>query len=117
MKVEGTVIEIGPLQSGVSKADKGWKMRTVVIEFEDGDYTKNLAVSFFNVDKLDGIKEGDEVEIECNVDSKKYNDRWFTNVGGWKIEVTREGSMAEAAEDTQEPPVYNEPQDENDLPF
>lgn len=114
LTIKGTVVLILPEESGVSKAGKEWKKKDFVIETE-GQYPKTVAFTCFGdkTDLLMNITEGQKVDVSFNLESKKYNERWFHNVNAWKIIVV-EG---------QEPPpqtsdIPPEPEgDDSDLPF
>ena len=48
-------------------------------------------------DKIDqfNIKQGETVEVSVNLESREYNDRWYTDVKAWK--VSRDGTTSESS--------------------
>lgn len=95
MKVKGTVIELTNVES-VQTAKGEWKKQSVVVEYQDGDYTKKLAVEFLNqkIDKLKNVRVGDTVEIDYNIDSRKgKNGIWYTSASGWRINTSQQAQQ------------------------
>lgn len=47
-----------------------------------------VAVSFWGerMETLKAYQEGELVKISVNLESRLYNDRWYTEVKAWKIE-------------------------------
>jgi hypothetical protein len=119
LQVKGKVQQILKPESGVSRAGKEWKKQEFVIE-TDEQFPRKVCFTLFG-DKtslIDGLSNGEEVEVSFNVESREYNGKWFHNINAWKIEKP-------AAENLPEPPpefsmndIPPEPDDEaNDLPF
>jgi len=119
MKITGKLINILESQSGKS-SNGAWKKQDFIIETLDV-YPKKICISNWN-DKIDidKLKIGIIIEVYIQIESREYNNKWYTNLKAWKIENT-----AKAAEnDLKE----NEPTDsfssvnhysdsEEDLPF
>jgi hypothetical protein len=85
----------------------------------DGNYPKKVCVHAWG-DKADAIKsmkEGQNVKVSFNVESREYNGRWFTDVKAWRIEYAEAGT---APSNYQEPAFTPETftnSPDNDLPF
>lgn len=87
MKVKGKVIELTN-QESVQTAKGELKKQAVAVEFQDGDYTKKLAIDFINgkIEKIQNLRVGDQVEIDYNVESRKgKNGIWYTSATGWRV--------------------------------
>ncbi len=87
MTITGTVKQILPEQSGVSKAGKNWRRRDQILDItENPQYPKLLCFSLMN-DRIDaaGIAEGQRVTIDCDIYSREYNGRWYTSVTAYKV--------------------------------
>ncbi len=95
----------------------------MIIETE-GTYPKKVCVSIWG-DKIDqfGLKEGERITASVNVESREFNNRWYTDVKAWKIERTsQEGAGYEQnfpppagpIPPPEEPPL---PEVDDDLPF
>ena len=80
MKAEqqGTITHIGEAQTFAS----GFVKKTVVIEYKSGDYTNLLAADMLK-DKtalLDQAQIGDVVTLTCDVRSREYGGKYYTDV-------------------------------------
>lgn len=112
MEIKGKIIQILPLQSGVSSASKEWKKQDVVIETE-GQYPKKVCLSAMN-NKIGSFAIGDTVNFQIEPESREYNGKWYTSLNIWKYE--KQG--ASQTEQKAEPIPLNEPgATGNDLPF
>lgn len=111
MEIKGTVIEVLPLEQGVSQSGKDWKKQMVVVE-TPGQYPKQVALTLFGkaLDFCPGI--GAVVTAEVDLESRTYNGRWYTEAKCWKMTVDK---AAEAPSMIIEQPGEEMPQDE--LPF
>lgn len=120
MQVKGNVIQILKTESGVSRAGNEWKKQEFVIETNE-QFPKKICFSLFGdkISLLDGISEGQEIEVYFSIESRDFNGKWYHNINAWKID------RAAAAPTGGLPPEYTagdvplEPMNEsdNDLPF
>lgn len=109
-------MQILPRQSGTGK-NGPWVKQDFIIE-TPGDYPKKVCVSSWGekADEVSEFKEGDEMKININIESREYNERWYTDIKAWKIERN-----STAGHDS--PPSYSDdeipqPSDDDDLlPF
>lgn len=87
MEITGTVYKILPIQSGESKTSGNWTKQEIVIETE-GQYPKKVCITCFGkvVDNLDVLKTGAKIKAHINIESREYNERWYTEVKAWKVE-------------------------------
>lgn len=116
MEIKGFIKTILDPVSG-SSARGEWSRQDVVIEYQDGNYTKTLAVTFFNkLDQLAGLGVGQEVTVSFSVSSREYNGRWFTQADGWKIEPIAAAKVSQTSAPAPEPVEWGKPQ-ADDLPF
>lgn len=94
MQITGTIKHVFDTEQVNDK----FKKRTVVLTIKDGQYEQHIPVEFVqdNVDKLNDVGEGQEATIHINLRGREWNDKYFVNVQGWKIEVTET--------ETNEPP-------------
>lgn len=110
--VKGTIIEIGDIQI----FDSGAKKLTLVIDTKE-QYNNEYALDYFKsgeyvkyVDEFAKYnKIGDQVEVEFNVNSKKYNGKYYTNLSLWKI--------TKIAAENPGPQNQSNVEDDGDLPF
>lgn len=114
MEIKGKIIEVLPLQSGVSQAGKQWKKQEFVVETPD-QFPRKVCMTLFG-DRVDQypVAIGDDVVVSIDIESREYNGRWYTNVNAWKIEK----ATAQVEAPAPAPVPTFEPQSEtDDLPF
>lgn len=82
MKLTGKVIQILPLQSGVSKKNgNGWVMQQFVIETNE-QYPKKAVIDLFGeeVIRKNPVAIDDVVTVDFYVESREAGGRWFTSI-------------------------------------
>ncbi len=86
MQLTAKLIQVLPLQTGTSKNGE-WKKQDVILE-TDGQYPKKICISIWG-DKINEsqLTPGNELKIDFDIESREYNERWYTDVKAWKIEV------------------------------
>ena len=84
MELKAKVIQILPLESGVS-ARGDWSKQTIIIE-TPGEYPKQIAVSFFNPDNINIPEVGEVGTFHINLESREFNGKWYSDVKCWKVE-------------------------------
>ncbi|MBQ0154365.1 MAG: DUF3127 domain-containing protein [Bacteroidales bacterium] len=84
----GKITHVLPLQEGVSKAGKAWCSQSFVIEVPDDKYPTNLCFELYGSERIqkNPVKEGDEVTVSFDPESREWNGRWFTSLRAWKVE-------------------------------
>jgi len=86
LDIRGKLIQVLPLQSGVSKAGNEWSKQEFVIETDEQFPKKACFILFGNkVSLLAGFKVGDQVEVSFNLESREFNGKWYTDANAWKI--------------------------------
>jgi len=88
MTITGTIKKIKPVESGVSNGNT-WKNQLVIID-QGGEYPKDLAFKI-NPDKIDinQFAEGESITAHIEVQSREYNDRFYTDVKAFKVQRTQ----------------------------
>jgi|TARA_B110000902_G_C14251511_1_gene566275 hypothetical protein len=119
--LEGKVVQLLVPQSGESSRG-AWKKQDFVIETSE-NYPKKISIVGFQdmADKVAELKEGDEVKVAINIESREYNSRWYTDVKAWKIDKVSGGNAPAASA----PPAATDDvtgvsftsEDSDDLPF
>lgn len=84
MKLEGKIIAALEEKGGVAKSGKEWRSREYVIETND-KHPKKCCFSVMNqnIDNF-GLKVGQDVDIEIDIDAREWNGRWFNSITCWK---------------------------------
>ena len=123
MEIQGTIIQVLPLETGVSKSGNSWQKKNFVIE-TGGQYPKKVCFQIFG-DKCNQLapKVGDVVTVSFNAESKEFSGRWYTQLGCWNIEP--QGAQTTAYTLVQNAPApapqqsiqQPQPTTANDLPF
>jgi hypothetical protein len=109
MELTGKIIQVLPEKSGTSARGE-WRKQEYVIEIP-GDYPKKVCFMVWG-DRIDEfkIREGQELNVAVDLESREYNGRWYTDVKAWRVTPVGEDGPPQA---TEEPPPY----DSDDLPF
>jgi hypothetical protein len=122
MEIEGKVFQIMPVQN-ISGQKGPIKKMEFVIEVET-KFPKKVCFSLWN-DKIDNFtaKEGDRIKVSFDLESRSYNNRWYTEAKAWKVESLQTSATdeipdhpANKVEDT--PSTFTADKEElDDLPF
>ena len=112
MELKGKVTEICQAVTGEGK--KGtWQKQIFIIE-DDGEYQKQKAIVVWNCKPdISDLRIGEEVIVSVNVESREFNENWFTDVKAWKVERTKSVQKSDGKIDLSENPMDNN----DDLPF
>ncbi len=117
LEISGKVVKLLQEQSGEGKNGR-WVKQEFVIETDD-QFPKKVCFSTWG-DKVAEVKklsDGEVVTVSFNVESREYNNRWYTDLRAWKI--AKSGNQS--SENVQETPPFSEadipPEENDDLPF
>ena len=117
MEVSGKITDILPEKSGQS-ANGTWRKQEYILE-TGGQYPKKVCFMAWG-DKIDQfqIKQGDNVTVSVDLESREFNGRWYTDVKAWK--VSRDGGAEyESASQSQGNSVAHESPNpyDDEIPF
>ena len=119
MEITGKIIQILPEETGEGR-NGPWKKQSFILETQD-QYPKKVCITIWG-DKIDINTYGENsmVTASINVESREYNNRWYTDVKAWRIVKAEEGAETPSGH-TIVPPSNEIPpetsDDMNDLPF
>jgi hypothetical protein len=123
MEIQGKVVEILQPKGGQS-ARGNWKKQEIILETNE-QFPKKICVANWN-DKVDisAVKQGDEIVVSVNIESREFNGNWFTDIRIWKIDMKRNTSSLDLpgmkSSDVPPPPpppwIGNDSEDES-IPF
>lgn len=120
LAIKGRIQQILKPESGVSRSGKEWSKQEFVIETEE-QYPRKVCFTLFGekTSLINGLSNGQEVEVSFNLESREYNGRWFHNINAWKIESASEDNLPEPPPEFRMEDIPPEPTDDtgNDLPF
>lgn len=89
MDINGKLVEILPLKSGISKkTEKEWQSQSIIIDNGD-DFNNLICVEAFGdkVNSLRNLKIGDQMTILVNLYSQKWGDNWYNKIIGYHFAV------------------------------
>jgi len=86
MQLKAKLIELLPLQSGEGK-NGTWKKQDIIVETV-GEFPKKICISCWgSLANNEMIKEiGKTFVFSIDIESKEYNNRWYTEIRALKIE-------------------------------
>ena len=113
MTIEGKIIQVLPLQGGVSKTSgKEWSLQAYVLETKE-QYPKKVHFEVFGDDRIKANPCGvdDIVSVDFDIESREFNGRWYTSIRAWRI-VKQDATQAAPQEAEQ---VSNGQESDTDL--
>ena len=86
MELIGKIIQVLPLQEGVSKAGNAWKKQEYILDPLGPQYPRKVCFNLFgdNVDKFP-MQVGQDVTVSIDIESREFNGRWYTDVRAWNV--------------------------------
>ena len=134
LELVGKLIKVLPEVSGQSQ--KGpWSKQEFVIETLDASYPKKVCLTAWG-DKVADLKQyatGDTLKATFSAESREYNDRWYTELRAFRIELAEGDSGSAPARPASAPQAQSRPapqsqpaamsfnaafdEESNDLPF
>jgi hypothetical protein len=93
MHLTAKLIQLLPIQTGTSKNGE-WKKQDIIVE-TDGQYPKKVCISIWG-DKINEgqLQIGNELKIDFDIESREYNNKWYTDIKAWKIAVADTGTKS-----------------------
>lgn len=105
MEIVGKIIRVLPLQEGVAKnTGNPWQSQSYVLETIE-QYPRKVCFEVFGEQRIkDNPCQLDEVvTVSFDIESREFNDRWYTSIRAWKIQhgdLSGNASVAAPATDT-----------------
>ncbi len=114
MEISGKITRILPEKSGKS-AKGGWRKQEYILETE-GQYPKQICFMVWG-DKIDEFKiqAGQALQVSIDIESREYNERWYTDVKAWKVAAV--GGDGDNYEDMPPAPPPTSLPPNDDVPF
>lgn len=88
MEVSGKIIQVLPLQSGISKTSGNpWQLQAYVLETQE-QYPRKVHFEIFGEDRIkNNACEMDElVTVSFDIESREFNGKWYTSIRAWKVQ-------------------------------
>ncbi|MCK9304254.1 MAG: DUF3127 domain-containing protein [Bacteroidales bacterium] len=86
LEINGTLLSRFPVQSGTSARGE-WSKQEFLLETSD-NFRKKVLISAWGADLISVLsecKEGEVLNVSFNIESREYNQRWYTDVRAWRI--------------------------------
>lgn len=115
MEIVGKLIQLLPLQTGTSARGE-WKRQDFVIETED-EYPKKVCISNWNKVDVSSLAIGSPVKCWINIESREFNQKWYTDVKVWRMEVLSADGQPAGENAPSAPPADVPPPSLDDMPF
>lgn len=123
MEITGKIIQILPEEKGEGR-NGTWRKQNIILETQD-QYPKKVCIAVWG-DKIDlkNFNLNETVTASINIESREFNNKWYTDVKAWKImKAQQEGGPVSSAgpmtenipHETELPPEASDSFD--DLPF
>ena len=101
MEVKGKIIKNLGVQSGTSKSGKNWSKATIILEYGDAQYPKQVALdNLKRAEEFAKLPVGAEGTFSIEVSSHEYNGRWFTSATCWKWDLPGQAAPVQSATPT-----------------
>lgn len=85
MTATGIITEICPIQSGTSQKGNQWTKLEFVISTEE-QHPRTIAFTLMNANiQKYPIQLNQRVCVDFDVDSTKFNEKWYHNIMAWRI--------------------------------
>jgi|JI10StandDraft_1071094.scaffolds.fasta_scaffold714002_2 hypothetical protein len=86
MQITAKIHHLLKLQSGEGK-NGPWKKQDIIVETE-GEFPKKICISCWgDMSENELLKAtGESLLFSINIESREFNNKWYTDVKAWKIE-------------------------------
>ena len=99
MQLTAKLTQLLPIQTGTGKNGE-WKKQDIIVEIQNNNESniifgqriagaeKKLCISIWG-DKINEgqLQIGNLLQIDFDIESREYNNKWYTDIKAWKIEV------------------------------
>lgn len=86
MEIQGRIIKVLPEVGGVSKSGNEWRKQEYILE-TPGQYPRKVCFNLWG-DRIDQfrLQEGEEITAQIDIESREFNERWYTDVRAYNIQ-------------------------------
>jgi len=87
MEIVGKIIQVLPLQEGISKTGNPWKLQSYVLETQE-QYPRKVCFEIFGEDRIKNnpCQVDDVVTVSFDIESREFNGRWYTSIRAWRVQ-------------------------------
>jgi hypothetical protein len=111
MEISGKIIQVLPLQEGVSKnSGNPWKVQSYVLETQE-QYPRKVYFEIFGEDRIKNnqCNIDDIVTVSFDIESREFNGRWYTSIRAWKVQQGIVDTTPAAQQPVQAAPAAQQP--------
>ena len=85
LELTGRLVKKLPLQEGNGK-NGAWFKQDFIIETTE-QFPKKVCIAAWGdkTDQINSLNIGDEIKVGVNIESREYNERWYTDLKAWTI--------------------------------
>jgi hypothetical protein len=96
MQLLAKLTQLLPIQTGTGK-NGIWKRQDLIVETE-GQHHKKICISIWG-DKIDEgkLQIGNFLKFDIIIESKEYNNKWYTTISAWKVDLLSSDHYNEAS--------------------
>lgn len=90
MTFTGNIEQVFDETTIIGKDDKSRTKREFLLTIETGQFPKSICIEVWK-DKVSdpNIAIGNQVSVECSIQSREVGGRYFNNIRAWKIEKVK----------------------------
>ena len=88
------------VESGTS-AKGDWSKQDFIVETQE-QFPKKVCMNVWGKEKVEELTkfiEGSSIKASINIESREFNNRWYTEIRAWKIEANGESNNATQSQD------------------
>ena len=123
LELTGKLIQVMPEVTGTGK-NGAWVKQEFIVETTDSQFPRKVCFSLWGekAQSLQSIEQGSMVKVSFNLESREYNNRWYTDARAWRLEQAGEqGVSANVSSPPQhsmaDAPDTSTEEGKDDLPF
>ncbi|MFN8355922.1 MAG: DUF3127 domain-containing protein [Spirosomataceae bacterium] len=109
LELTATLVKLMPEVTGAGK-NGAWRKQEFIVETQD-QYPKKVCFSVWG-DKVGDLNQftiGDVLKVSFNLESRDYNDRWYTDARAWRIELADSNTIAQPSTPASSPSSFGPP--------
>jgi len=100
MEATGKIIQILPIQSGEGR-NGVWKKQEIILELDNTTPPKKLCIGLWGDKIIPDLAVGYILKVSFEIESKEYNNKWYTNLRAWKVEEVSEMKQQETVHEQE----------------
>jgi len=86
LELTGRLMRVLEMRTGMGKNGE-WKNQDFILELP-GQYPRSVCISLWG-EKIEALKNfniGDSIKAYIDIESREWNEKWFTSVKAWQLE-------------------------------